>query len=64
MVGPPLITQYCSAFPSLCARLDQNCVVVGWIPAQEKGYSSPKDGQLRLHSHVQGWVAFSFIMDP
>lgn len=35
-------TQYCNAFPSLCARLDQNCVVVGWVLAQENGLQFPK----------------------
>lgn len=53
MVGPRLIAQYCSAFTSLCERLDGNCDVVDRCPGPGKwAVVHQKDGNLLLHSHT------------
>lgn len=57
MVGPPLITQYCSAFTSLCGGLAGNCKIVDWCCGPGKwGTVHQKAANLLLLSHLLGCI--------
>lgn len=62
MVGPPLTTQICSAFTSLCGRLGGNCKVVDWRPGPGKW--APVTNRMGTCSCMLTYgVAQSFIID-